>query len=156
MGAALIMKKIICILSILSIFHLGCASKSKDIQATYVSPLQYQHYDCVQIGQELNRVRMKLSEIAASQDQAANKDAAAMAIGMVVFWPALFFLIGGDKKEELARLKGEYEALEKLAIEKNCHDVLTDIGAYRKHQAEIEKSQKSEETEKSEEEALRR
>ncbi|WP_200241917.1 hypothetical protein [Lamprobacter modestohalophilus] len=43
-----------------------------------------------------------------------------MGVGLVLFWPALFFLAGGDKKDELARLKGEYDALEQAAIQKDC------------------------------------
>jgi hypothetical protein len=51
-----------------------------------------------------------------------------MAIG-VVFWPAAIPIavgrgfIEGEPQEaaELARLKREYEALEKIAIEKNCN-----------------------------------
>jgi hypothetical protein len=38
-----------------------------------------------------------------------------------VFWPALF-LIGGDKQgaAELARLKGEMDAIEQASIRKRC------------------------------------
>ena len=45
----------------------------------------------------------------------------ALIIGAVIFWPALFFMIGGDREEELARLKGEYEALESAAIANECN-----------------------------------
>ena len=37
------------------------------------------------------------------------------------FIPALFFLIGDDQKNKLALLKGEYEAIETVAIQKNCN-----------------------------------
>lgn len=45
-----------------------------------------------------------------------------MGVGLVLFWPTLFMLEGGDGPEaaEYARLKGEYEALRKVAIEKKC------------------------------------
>lgn len=134
------MKKIIVILLIVSIS--GCASKSKNISAAYVSPLQYQHYNCEQVGQELGRVSRKVNETSAIQDSSANKDALAMTVGLVIFWPALFFLAGGDKKDELSRMKGEYDALEGIAIEKNCTTVLASIDAAKQRQAEIEKSQK--------------
>jgi hypothetical protein len=41
--------------------------------------------------------------------------------GVIVFWPALFF-IGGDKQNaaELARLKGEMDAVEQASIRKKC------------------------------------
>ena len=50
----------------------------------------------------------------------ASNDSAQMAIGLLLFWPALFFLEGGDGPEaaEYARLKGEYEALRTVAVQK--------------------------------------
>ena len=52
----------------------------------------------------------------------ADNDAAQMGIGLVLFWPALFFLQGGDGPEaiEYARLKGEYDALHKNAVQRKC------------------------------------
>ena len=42
-------------------------------------------------------------------------------VGVVIFWPALFFIDGDNQKTaELARLKGEMEALEQASIQKNC------------------------------------
>jgi hypothetical protein len=42
-------------------------------------------------------------------------------VGVIVFWPALFFIEGdGQNAAELARLKGEYETLEKIATKKDC------------------------------------
>lgn len=99
----------------------ACASNPDKISAAYVSPLAYQGYNCNQIGTEIIRISNRVSEVTGQQRSAANKDAWAMGIGLVVFWPALFFLAGGgDKKDELARLKGEYEALQVVANEKEC------------------------------------
>ena len=81
-------------------------AKAKNVNASYVSPMQYQGYNCNQIGQELLRVNRQVLEVTGQQDKAANKDAVALGVGLVLFWPALFFMIGGDKKEELAKLKG--------------------------------------------------
>jgi hypothetical protein len=54
-------------------------------------------------------------------DQASSNDSAITTAGVILFWPALFFL-GGTKAQEAqyAQLKGEYSALEKAAIEKKC------------------------------------
>lgn len=98
----------------------GCATRPENISGAYVSPLTYQNYDCEQIRSELARVSRKVAELTGSQRKAANRDAVAMGVGLVIFWPALFFLMGSDKKEELARLKGEYEALQEAAIQKKC------------------------------------
>lgn len=45
-----------------------------------------------------------------------------MGIGLILFWPALFALEGGDGPEaaEYAQLKGDYEALRETSIVKNC------------------------------------
>jgi hypothetical protein len=66
---------------------------------------------------ELLRVNRKVLEITGAQRKLADKDSVAMVIGLIIFWPALFFPIGDNKKEELARLKREYEALEQAAVQ---------------------------------------
>lgn len=99
----------------------ACATAPDKIQAQYVSPLQYQHYDCGQIRNELIRISSRVSEVTGQQQRQANNDALAMGVGLVLFWPALFFLAGGnDKKEELGRLKGEYDSLQIVGNEKRC------------------------------------
>ena len=100
----------------------GCASSSSDVRASYVSPLQYQSYTCQQISAEAARVSSRAAEVAGVQDTKRTNDQVATGVAIVVFWPAAF-LVGGDGQAaaELARLKGEYEALEKISIEKNCN-----------------------------------
>lgn len=99
----------------------ACASKSEDIKPVYVSPLQYHNYNCNQIQMEMSRVTRRVNELAGVQDSQAQGDSVALGVGLILFWPALFFMIGDDQKEEIARLKGEYESLEKAAIEKECN-----------------------------------
>jgi len=99
----------------------GCASSSDKITAAYVSPLQYESYNCRQLAEEAQRVTRRASEAAGSQDSQASKDAVATAVAVVVFWPAAF-MVGGDRNTaaELGRLKGELEAIEQVSIRKNC------------------------------------
>jgi hypothetical protein len=131
------MKKITSIVLMCAFVISGCAQKSENIQATYVSPMQYQSYSCKQLEMEISRVSRRVSEVTGQQDKQAGNDAVAMGVGLIVFWPALFFLIGDDKKEELARLKGEYEALEQAAIQKNC-TVANSIKQQREEAAKAE------------------
>ena len=98
----------------------GCATAPDKVAATYVSPAQYGAYDCDQLRAELFRVSDHVRETAGVQQRARTRDDVAMGVGLVVFWPALFFLMGGDKKEELATLKGQYEALDEVAVQKKC------------------------------------
>lgn len=98
----------------------ACAPQSSKIQPSYVSPLQYQDYSCKQIRAEIGRVGRRMSEVNGAQDKTASDDSAAMAVGMILFWPALFFIDSSDQRVEVARMKGEFDALEQAAIQKNC------------------------------------
>jgi hypothetical protein len=106
----------------LCILVAGCASSSAEIKPSYVSPLQYQHLTCQQIAAEMERVSRRASEVAGVQDSNKTNDAWTTGAAIVLFWPAAFFIKGdGQTAAELARLKGEFEALEQVAIQKNCN-----------------------------------
>lgn len=99
----------------------GCATRSKDISPAYVSPVQYQSFTCRQIAEEAGRLSSRAIAASNTQDQKANKDAAGMAIGIFILWPMLLFNEGdGAEAAEVARLKGEMQALEQASIQKNC------------------------------------
>lgn len=99
----------------------SCAQRANEVQATYVSPMTYQGYSCKQIEVEARRVANRAGQIAGVQEQNANRDAAATAAAVILFWPAAFFVRGdGTNAAELARLRGELEALEVASNEKNC------------------------------------
>ena len=107
---------------VLGVLIAGCATQPSDLPTTYVSPNQYQHYSCEQITMEMNRTSRKANELQARLKKDADNDAAQMAVGVIIFWPALFFLEGGDGPEaaEYSRLKGEFEALEEVSVQKKC------------------------------------
>ena len=119
----------------------GCAKDSSKIAAAYVSPLEYQDYSCSQLGQELSRIGRRVQEISGIQDKEAGEDAWVMGIGVVLFWPSLFFLEGDTGREvELGRLKGEIEAVEQATILKDCKTLMTRIEK-GKEEAEKRKEQ---------------
>ena len=100
----------------------ACASKPEDVKAAYISPVAYKDYSCDQLGQEAQRVSRRAAEATGTQQKAATNDAVATGVAIVVFWPAAFFIKGNSANEaELARLKGEMEAIEKASIQKNCN-----------------------------------
>jgi len=104
----------------LPIFIAGCADSSKNISASYVSPLKYRNYTCDQLTEEYARVLEESRTVNKSQDDTAGNDAVAMGVGLVLFWPALFFIDSDDQKEEVSRLKGELKAVDTTAIRKDC------------------------------------
>jgi outer membrane murein-binding lipoprotein Lpp len=115
------MKKIIAATLSISIVLTGCATASKDIVATYASPMQFQSYDCDQLASETQRIQARVTQLGGRLDTAASNDKAIAGVGMILFWPALFAL-GGTKQQEAdyARLKGEYDAVQQSAILRKC------------------------------------
>lgn len=100
----------------------GCASHSKDIAAAYVSPNEYASYDCSQLESEMRGISRRVSTMSGQIDDEADADSWQMGVGLVLFWPALFFLEGGDgaQSAEYALLKGKYEAVETQHRVKKC------------------------------------
>ena len=99
----------------------ACATSPDNIDAQYVSDAQYASYSCAQIGDDLRRIGMRVSEVTEEQDEAATADAVSMGVGLVLFWPALFVLAATDDQEaELSRLKGEHDALQRASNKKGC------------------------------------
>jgi uncharacterized lipoprotein NlpE involved in copper resistance len=114
-------KKAIVFASIAILLLAGCADKSSSIKATYVSPIMYEKYSCDQLGQEVTRISQRVAVISGQQDKKATNDAVATTAGVIIFWPALFFLAAGeDQKVEIGQLKGQYNAIRNVAIQKHC------------------------------------
>jgi hypothetical protein len=68
------------------------------------------------------RVSRRAAEASGVQDSQRTTDAWTTTAAVIIFWPAAFFVKGdGQNAAELARLKGEFEALERVSIEKNCN-----------------------------------
>ena len=98
----------------------ACATAPDRVQANYISPIEYSNLSCDQIRSELVRVSDHVRIVSGEQNQDHTRDAVAMTVGLAVFWPALFFMSGKGHQEELADLKGEYDALDHAAVERNC------------------------------------
>ncbi len=122
----------------------GCASSSSSVGAHYVSPLQYQSYDCDQLEMEYSRISRRVAEVTGRQDDAAARDAVGMGVGLILFWPALFLLAGSDHADELGRIKGEAEAIEQASIQKSC-GLSANIAASRAQAMEEEKARRAKE-----------
>ena len=102
------------------LFLFSCATNPDKIAATYVSPLKYRNYDDEQIILEMDYVGQRTNELYQRLKKKATGDKWQTGAALLVFWPALFLLEGGDGPEaaEYARLKGEYEALRQAAVQK--------------------------------------
>lgn len=99
----------------------GCATNPRDITPAYVSTAGYSNMTCEQLRGEAEAVSQRAAAATGAQERQQGNDAAIVAVGAVLFWPALFF-IGGNKAPaaEISRLKGEMLAIEEVNRAKNC------------------------------------
>lgn len=99
----------------------GCASQPDQIAAASVSPTAYQGLTCNALRAENNRLVQSVNTASAAQSQAASSDAGMTAVSLILFWPAAF-AIKGDKATaaELARVKGEYQAVQSQMTQRGC------------------------------------
>ena len=118
------MHKIKSFLAIISLFALtlACASQPDKIATQYVPAATYSNYSCDQIASSLRQKNNRLQVLYGNLKSEADADQWQMGVGMLLFWPSLFFLEGGDSPEasEYSRLKGEVDALNETSIQKSC------------------------------------
>lgn len=100
----------------------GCASNPDQLQASYVSNFKYQDFTCPQIAMEMEHVSARTSSLYNQLKRERSADNWQTGVGLVLFWPALFFLEGGDGPQaaEFSQLKGEFEALRQTSVAKQC------------------------------------
>ncbi|MBF0394594.1 MAG: hypothetical protein HQL38_18105 [Alphaproteobacteria bacterium] len=99
----------------------ACAQNPDNIGSSYVPEAQYRNLPCEDIRVEMARMSTKVAEVTDKQRSSANTDAAMVGVSLILFWPAAFALAAtSDQSAELARLKGEYEALERVHLKQGC------------------------------------
>jgi hypothetical protein len=72
----------------------------------------------------MNLTPGQLDELGRRIDEVAQTDETQTAVGVILFWPVLFWLEGSDTPEaqEYARLRGEMLVMEHTAILKECEE----------------------------------
>lgn len=99
----------------------ACATPPKDIAPTYVSTGLYENLSCNQLRQEAESVSARVAAAYGVQDKARGNDAAMTTVSLILFWPAAFFLKGdGAAAADVARIKGEMQAIEQVNRIKKC------------------------------------
>jgi hypothetical protein len=110
------MKAAIVACAVTAVTVAGCAKRPESISPSYISDIPYQQYSCTQIGQEIMRVENALSAASAQQNQARTNDT----VGVIFLGLPVSSLSGDNVAAEIARLKGEKDALSRAATIKNC------------------------------------
>lgn len=96
-----------------SLILCACAPHARNIAPSPISSARYDGWSCKKLGKEAAFVDDSLARVSADQDKSASNDA----------W--MVFLIGvptsgGGVKGEVARLKGEQNALHSAMLDRGC------------------------------------
>jgi hypothetical protein len=105
------------VIILIGLIAIGCASQPvKEPMSITV----YGLFECPHLAEEAQSVAITAAEIAGLPRQAG--EPVARKGDVVVFWPAAFQAqTGGNAgSAELARLKGEFQAIQQAAMAKNC------------------------------------
>lgn len=94
----------------------GCAKSPESISPAYISDVPYRNWSCSQLGQEELRLNEALSVASAQQKKARTNDT----VGVILIGLPVSSLSGDNIAPEIARLKGELEAVNRAANLKNC------------------------------------
>lgn len=98
----------------------ACAAQPETIAPAYVSPAAYTQQSCGQLNAEAARINARLATATGQQSAQADSDAAATAVALILFWPAVFFIGGNDQSGTIAQLRGEAEAVHAAATARGC------------------------------------
>ncbi len=108
------MKKSMAIIAC-AIIIAGCATRPESISASYVSHEKYSGKDCTTLAIDLSNARSELSKYSSMQNTKANMDAATV---FFVLIPAS--KLSGDHAGDVAKWKGEVEAVETALVKASC------------------------------------
>jgi hypothetical protein len=93
----------------------ACASRPESISASYVSHEKYTGNDCAKLTTLMGDARAELTKFSEMQNSKANVDAASV---FFVLIPAS--KLTGDSAADVAKWKGEVEAIDTAQIKNKC------------------------------------
>ena len=99
----------------------GCASRSDHVSPLPTDPAAYRSWGCERLFDEIDAVQQQAADVAYAVDARAGNNMIALGLGVTVFWPALLAMRpDGLEAQQLAELKGRYEALRSVAAARPC------------------------------------
>src|SRR3569623_424553 len=97
----------------------ACAPTPESIQPADVSEVPYQSWTCQQLGEELGRLNNALSTASVQQHSARSHDVA----GVILLGLPVGSMSGQSIAPQIARYKGEQEAVNRAMIRNNCGEM---------------------------------
>jgi len=104
----------LCLLSVA-----GCAKSPDSISPSYVSDIQYNNHTCPQLSEEASRLSSAMARAYTQQENARTSDT----VGVILLGLPVASLSGDNIAPEIARLKGEAEAIRTASIKKGCGEL---------------------------------
>jgi hypothetical protein len=98
-----------------ALFLTSCAAKPESIPPAYVSHMVYLPYTVEQLGQEESRLQAALATSSDAQRKARSNDT----VGVIFLGLPVSSLSGSNQAANIARIKGELEAVQKAIILKS-------------------------------------
>ena len=99
----------------------ACASRSVEVAPKPTDPAAYVTWNCERLHDEIDAVQFRAADVAYAVDARAGNNLIALGLGVTVFWPALLAMRpDGPESDELAELKGRYEALNVVSTRQAC------------------------------------
>jgi hypothetical protein len=99
----------------------GCATRSDNITPRATDPAAYAGWDCSRLHDEIDSVQQRAADVAYAVDSRVGNNMIALGLGVTVFWPALLAMRpDGLEAEQLADLKGRYEAMRTVVARQGC------------------------------------
>lgn len=96
----------------------GCANRPESIRASFVSHEKFTSLDCTQLATRMSDTRAELDKYSKMQDSKATGDAWG-----VFLLGVPFSKLSGDHEGDVARLKGEVEAIDTAQIKAGCKKI---------------------------------
>ena len=116
----------------------GCATRAVDIAPSPVNAGDFLSWDCARIDDEQDDVQQRAADVAYAVDERAGNNILALGVGVAVFWPAILAMRpAGLEAQDLARLKGRFEALQTASRLKGCPALGPDLSPARRAQLPV-------------------
>lgn len=118
--------KLLAIAGLMTLAGCSGAPKSHEVSAAYVSSVPYQGLTCAQLVNEADSIRRSVPGLSAAVDKHRSNQDGVEFVAAILFWPALFMLDKGEATSgQLARAKGELEAVSTAMQAKRCGSTRT-------------------------------
>lgn len=113
--------KVVLFTGLVLVVLVGCAQRPESIQAARFASDTFTGLSCKSLKTRMFEVDSRLAPLVSAQSRAASADAAWMAGGAILFFPAMAVAATGpDHSDEIADLKGQRQALEVAMLKNGC------------------------------------